>query len=101
MQIDFPGQLPGKEKPRHPTKCIKPEDVKEPEAVAQAHQKDNRCTSTVVSATADHVAWTYQCANGSGTGDFAYAGDSYEATFQSTARHDDRAVTTTPHLKTK
>lgn len=101
IEVDIQGQLPGKDRPTHTTKCIKPEDVKEPEAVAQAQQKDKRCTSTVVSATADHVAWTYQCPNGSGSGDFVYAGDSYEATFESTAHRGDRDVKTTTHLKAK
>jgi hypothetical protein len=101
IETDISGQLPGKDKATHTTKCIKPEDVKEPEAVAQAQQKDKRCTSTVVSATRDHVAWTYQCPNGSGTGDFVYAGDSYEATFESTAHRGDRDIKTTTHLKAK
>ena len=101
IEVDIQGQLPNKDKLTHTTKCIKPEDVKEPEAVAQAQQKDKRCTSTVVSATPDHVAWTYQCPNGSGTGDLVYAGDSYEATFESTAHRGDRDVKTTTHLKAR
>jgi hypothetical protein len=99
IEVDIQGKLPGKDKPTHTTKCIKPEDVKEPEAVAQ--EKDKRCTSTVVSATPDHVAWTYQCPNGSGSGDFVYAGDSYEATFESTAHRADRDTKTTTHLKAR
>ena len=36
IEVDIQGQLASKDKLTHTTKCIKPEDVKEPEAVAQA-----------------------------------------------------------------
>jgi len=64
------------------SRCIKPEDVKDSEAMTQAQQKDKRCTTTILSATSDRVAWTYECPTGSGSVDFTYGGDSYEQSFQ-------------------
>ncbi|MBV8202448.1 MAG: DUF3617 family protein [Acidobacteria bacterium] len=80
--VDIQGRLPGKDKPPVTTRCIKPEDVKDADAMVQAQQKDKRCTTTVASATSDHVAWSYECPTGSGSADYAYAGDSYEVTLQ-------------------
>jgi len=72
----------GTEKAPVTSRCIKPEDVKDSEAMTQAQQKDKRCTTTILSATSDRVAWTYECPTGSGSVDFTYGGDSYEQSFQ-------------------
>jgi Protein of unknown function (DUF3617) len=64
------------------SRCIKPEDVKDSEAMTLAAQKDKRCTTTILSATSDRVAWSYECPTGSGSADYTYSGDSYEQVFQ-------------------
>ena len=79
--VDVQGKA-GTEKAPVTSRCIKPEDVKDSEAMTQAQQKDKRCTTTIVSATSDRVAWTYECPTGSGSVDFTYGGDSYEQSFQ-------------------
>ncbi|HVR10818.1 MAG TPA: DUF3617 family protein [Thermoanaerobaculia bacterium] len=95
--VDVQGRLPGKDKPPVTTRCIKPEDVKDADAMVQASQKDKRCTTTVISATSEHVAWSYECPTGSGSADYAYAGDSYESTFQFTAHAANGDHKTTQH----
>lgn len=97
--VDVQGRLPSGDKPPVTTKCIKPEDVKDPEAMVQAQQKDKRCTTTVISATSDHVAWSYECPTGSGSVDYAYAGDSYEVTYQFLVHAKDGDHKTTQHTK--
>jgi hypothetical protein len=78
--VDVQGKA-GTEKAPVTSRCIKPEDVKDSEAMTQAQQKDKRCTTTILSATSDRVAWTYECPTGSGSADYTYGGDSYEQTF--------------------
>lgn len=95
--VDVQGRLPSKDKAPVTTRCIKPEDVKDPDAMVQAQQKDKRCKTTVISATSDHVAWSYECPTGSGSADYAYAGDSYESTFQFTAHAANGDHKTTQH----
>jgi hypothetical protein len=97
--VDIQGRLPSADKPPVTTKCIKPEDVKDPDAMVQAQQKDKRCTTTVISATSDHVAWSYECPTGSGSVDHTYAGDSYESTFQFLVHSKDGDHKTTQHTK--
>jgi hypothetical protein len=96
--VDIQGRLPGKEPPVT-SRCIKPEDVKDADAMVAAQQKDKRCTTTVISATSDHVAWTYECPTGSGSADYAYAGDSYEVTLQYLVHAKDGDHKTTNHTK--
>jgi hypothetical protein len=97
--VDVQGRLPGKDKTPVTTKCIKPEDVKDPDAMVKAQQKDKRCTTTVSSVTSEHVAWSYECPTGSGSADFAYAGDSYESTFVFIVHAKDGDHKTTQHTK--
>ncbi|HYL06597.1 MAG TPA: DUF3617 family protein [Thermoanaerobaculia bacterium] len=97
--VDVQGRLPGKDKAPVTTRCIKPEDVKDADAMVQASQKDKRCKTTVVSATSDHVAWSYDCPTGLGSADYAYAGDSYESTFVFIVHAADGDHKTTQHTK--
>jgi hypothetical protein len=97
--VDVQGSTTGMEKAPVTSRCIKAEDVKDPDAMAQAQQKDKRCTTTIVSATSERVAWTYDCPTGSGSADFTYSGDSYEQIFQFTAHAKDGDHKTTQHLK--
>ena len=97
--VDIQGRLPGTDKPPVTTRCIKPEDVKDAEAMVEASQKDKRCTTTVISTTSDHVAWSYVCPTGSGSADYAYAGDSYESTFEFIVHTKDGDHKTTQHTK--
>ncbi len=99
--VDIQGRLPGKNKPPVTSRCIKPEDVKAPDAMVQAAQKDKRCTTTVISATSEHVAWSYECPTGSGSADYVYAGDgdSYETTFVYIIHSSDGDHKTTQHTK--
>jgi hypothetical protein len=79
--VDIQGNETATQKSPVTSRCIKPEDVKDSEAMTQAQQKDKRCTTTIVSATSDRVAWSYECPTGSGSVDFTYGGDSYEQSF--------------------
>jgi hypothetical protein len=99
--MDVQGGRPSDNKPPVTTRCIKPEDVKDADAMVQASQKDKRCTTTVSSATSEHVAWSYECATGSGSADYAYAGDSYEATLHFTAHTSSGDHNTTQHTKAR
>ena len=99
--VEIQGRLPGKDKPPVTIRCIKPEDVKDPEAMVAAQQKDKRCTTTVASATSDHVAWSYECPTGSGSADYAYAGDSYEVTIQYLVHAKDGDHKQTQHTTAK
>lgn len=95
--MEVQGGRLSEKKPPVTTRCIKAEDVKDADAMVQASQKDKRCTTTVTSATSDHVAWSYECATGSGSADYAYAGDSYEATLHFTAHTAGGDHKTTQH----
>ena len=97
--MDQQGGHSGENKPPVTTRCIKPEDVKDADAMVQASQKDKRCTTTVSSATSEHVAWSYECATGSGSADYAYAGDSYESTYLFTAHTANGDHKTAQHTK--
>jgi hypothetical protein len=79
--VDIQGNETATQKSPVTSRCIKPEDVKDSEAMTQAQQKDKRCTTTILSATSDRVAWSYECPTGSGSVDFTYGGDSYEQSF--------------------
>jgi hypothetical protein len=96
--VDVQGKA-GTEKAPVTSRCIKPEDVKDTEAMTQAQQKDKRCTTTILSATSDRVAWTYECPTGSGSVDFTYGGDSYEQSFQFLVHTKTGDHTTAQHVK--
>jgi Protein of unknown function (DUF3617) len=93
------GRGTGTEKAPVTSRCIKPEDVKDSEAMTQAQQKDKRCTTIILSATSDRVAWSYECPTGSGSVDFTYGGDSYEQSFKFLIHTKTGDHTTVQHVK--
>lgn len=99
--VDVQGNTASSAKSPVTSRCIKPEDVKDSDAMVLAQQKDKRCTTTVVSATTDHVAWSYECPTGSGSVDYAYSGDSYDATFHFLTHSKDGERNTTQHVSAR
>lgn len=85
QMVGMPYQIP----PQTVSKCVKPEDVKDPKEIILSNNKDKRCQITNVKETGNKVSWSMACkgerGSGSGTGEMTFSAETYEGHIQMTA----------------
>lgn len=90
--------------PSTSTHCVKPEDVKDPEAmVRKSQQSKDDCEIKDVKVEKNTVTWSVEChrrGNVKGTGTMVYSGDSYEGTITMQMEESQRGpMKITTHIK--
>ncbi|HEY7956455.1 MAG: DUF3617 domain-containing protein [Polyangia bacterium] len=78
--------MPFKMPPQTASKCLKPEDVKDPKELIAQNQKNKDCQISNLKEVGNKVSWSMVCKGqhgaGSGTGEMIFSHDTYHGTIQ-------------------